>query len=111
MTLRTKSTIYREIEHYFQLCSINQYIIDGFDKNVITFRHEEIIEEPQKVLTGLAEFLKVSCPSDYIKDCSKIISKKPSKTRTRLKWSEAQKKLVEKRISNYQFLQGYKWNS
>jgi hypothetical protein len=112
MALRTHSTLEAETEHYFSLCRINQNIKDRVGKeNILEMRHEDIIQDPGKVLRRLTDFLEVSPSEDYIKSCSAIVSRKQSLTRKKADWPEALIRTVHGRIGDYDFLEHYTYDS
>lgn len=111
MALRTNSTLEKEIDHYFQLSRINQDILNAAGSAVLNISHEDIISNPGAVLRQLSGFIGVSCSEAYVRDCSKIVRKKPSKTRQKLTWSEAHKARVYEKMKRYPFLKDYDYTT
>lgn len=112
MALRTNSNLEAETEHYFGLCRINQNIKDRVGKeNIVEMRHEDIIQDPARVLKRSTDFLEVSSSEEYIKSCSEIVSTKQSMTRKKVDWPESLINLVQGRIQDYEFLKQYEYHS
>lgn len=112
MALRTNSTLEAEIQHYFELCRINQNIAGRLkEQNLLEIRHEDLIRDPGEILRKLTDFLNVSCPEDYIRACSAIVSKKTSITRKKVTWPQPLIDSVHATIQDYGFLTHYAYDS
>ena len=89
----------------------NYNLIKRYGARVLTLHSEDIIANPKVPLKKLCEFLEVTCSEDYINDCSSIIYKKPSKTRTTIVWPDVYKRKVEQAIKEIPFLRRYSFES
>jgi len=112
MTLRTNSTLLKEIFHFFHLCTINLMIREiAGDGNVLDVRHENLIENPTESIGRMLSFLDVESYDNYLSDCAGIIYKKPHNSRRKINWIKKYIRLVEQQISRYPFLEGYTFDS
>ncbi len=79
--------------------------------DILINKHEDLTAAPAEQLTKLCKFLKLSYPSDYLKDCASVVRSKANKSRHELHWSDEQKKEVRKLIDKYDFFSGYDWDT
>ena len=79
--------------------------------DIMINKHEELVASPSAQLNKLCEFLKLSCPPDYLKDCASVVRSKINKSRYELNWSDEQKEEVRKIIDKYDFFSGYDWDT
>ncbi len=107
MTLRTKSTLEKEIKHYFNLCAINQKIKDHVGENCFEIAHEHLIENKDITLVHLLDYFDISYNSEYIRACKNVISDEPSKTRYKLKWNKELIDNVYSNLEQFEFLKKY----
>ncbi len=77
---------------------------------VFIAKHEDMVENPQRQLTKLCEFLQVSIPSGYLEDCVSQVVREPYRSRLELDWTEDQKIEVDSLIKKYDFFSGYGWD-
>ena len=77
------------------------------DINFLTVHHEKIIASPENEIKRLCEFLNVEAGDSYIKDCSSIVFKGPSKTRATVDWNKDLIMRVQKAIQEIPFLSEY----
>lgn len=75
--------------------------------NLLEFKHEAFLENPQQHLKDICNFLEVETTTSYLDDCSSIVYKSPHKTRYEIDWSSETIDLVNKMINNFSFLQIY----
>jgi hypothetical protein len=71
---------------------------------------EDMIDNPTRELKRLCKFLDVSCSEDYLKDCSSIVFKSPSKTRNSIIWSEEAKNIINKLLREVPLLKRYSFD-
>ncbi len=74
---------------------------------MLTFRHEELIEDPEEVLPTVAEHLGVEPEPSWVKACESVLFEAPQKSRHRVEWTKRQISDVEKRIEKRPELLGY----
>ena len=79
--------------------------------DILINKHEDLVASPAAQLTKLCEFLKLSYPPDYLRDCASVIRSKTNKSRHELNWSDEQKEEVRKIIDKYDFFSGYDWDT
>ena len=77
----------------------------------MSLKHEALIEQPKNILNQLCTFLSVEAPQDYLDDCASIILKSPNQTRFTFKWTKEYIDLVQSKIEQFDFLQGYSYES
>jgi len=80
-------------------------------EDIIELSHESFISKPKESLTLLTNFLGVESDPSYLEDCTKILFKKPNKTRYNFQWSEKLITRVNDRIRKYPFLAHYSFDS
>ncbi len=105
---RRKMDIPDAINYFFELSAVImkfKAMIPSDD--LIEMRHEHFIEEPEKGLRCLCDFLGLSAPADYLSDCAGIVFKTPNRTRDKKKWDEQQIHKVTQRLKNFPFYAGY----
>ena len=74
-------------------------------------RHEQFVEDPQKWLKSLCDFLGQEAPGDYLKDCATIVKPMPHKSRIETQWPVDAIKKMEENMKPYSFLEGYSFES
>ena len=85
--------------------------INYFGEGMLTLRHEDLIKNPKLFLTRICNFLEISCSTHYLDTASQAVFESPTKSRHSVQWTEEMKKKVEKAIQQYDFLQGYSFDS
>jgi Sulfotransferase family len=100
------------MELYFLLCQGVTSIQERIDpSNILNVRHESLIQNPQKVLEEISDFLGLDTPTNgYIEDCSKIIYKTPHKSRHETAWDEQLIKKIRENIDKYDFLKNSEYS-
>ena len=100
------------IEEHFVLCQtvadIKRQVNDG---NMLEIPHESMIEHPIRWLRILCEFLGINCPDDYAAACAQIVFASPNKSRRDIEWSRDSIELVRVRMTSYDFLSGYSFET
>ena len=105
---RTNALNFREtIEYYFSLCDDIKQIKLVSSAPVFEIKQESVIDNPQKNLRELCNFLNLEADEAYLQDCASIVFKSPRKTRETIEWKPEDIELVAEKISFYDFLQGY----
>lgn len=103
-----KMTLEESIEYYFFHCKTTAQLETFCQKEeLITVYHENMIHDPDSVLSRLCQFLGVQANSNYIGDCSRIVYPSPTFTRRKISWPATFIKNVEKRLRAYPFLENY----
>lgn len=100
------------MELYFLLCQGVKSIKERLDpSNILNVTHESLIQNPQKILEEISDFLGVNIPEVYKENCSKIIYKIPHKSRHEAKWNEQLINTIRENIDKYDFLKNYDYSS
>ena len=100
----------RSIEDYFSLCEAMRRFEERTDPgDVFEIRHEEIVEDPERALRGLCDFLGLDTPEDYLRDCAGTVFRAPSRSRNKVEWSAEEVELVRRRAEEFRFLRGYSY--
>ena len=100
----------RSIEDYFSLCQAMRRFEKRTDpSDVFEVRHEEMVEDPERALRGLCDFLGLETPGDYLRDCAGMVFCAPSRSRSKVEWSAEDVELVRRRSEEFRFLRGYSY--
>lgn len=103
-----KPTLQEAIDDYFKRVEANAKLKTEVSKEEwCELTHEQFIENPEKSLTTLIEFLEVEPYEDYIKAAADKVFNSPSKSRTKIEWPDDMIKQVEERSQKYDFLRDY----
>lgn len=109
---RSKISLSEAIERYFFLC---QGVIDikamVDETEIIDMRHEMFVENPQREMTQLINFLNISYTNEYIQDCTSVVKESPHKSRQDVDWTNDLIQQVELKMRNYAFLKGYQFDN
>lgn len=109
---RSKISLSEAIERYFFLC---QGVIDikamVDETEIIDMRHEMFVENPQREMTQLINFLNISYTNEYIQDCTSVVKESPHKSRQDVDWTNDLIQQVELKMKNYAFLKGYQFDN
>lgn len=108
MVKRSKLPLRDRIGFYFSICEAMKAVKArlGSDSYFEVF-HEQLIKSPEQVLTEVCQFLQVEPDRKYLKDCSSIINTSAHQSRFDIEWSDEMKKLVENRVTEYDFTTHY----
>lgn len=96
------------IEFYFRHCDVTAKL-DALcaDGEVVTIHHEQMIAEPEAVLTRVCAHLGLVPYAGYLEDCRALVFRAPTLTRRKIDWSSALVRAVEQRARAYPFLADY----
>jgi hypothetical protein len=112
MMVRGNRSFENSINHYFTNCEILHTLRQKTtEANYISVRYEEFVMRPQHKLAQLCDFIGVEPKRDYLEDCAGIIHPKPNQSRSMVAWTPEWINFVEEKISRYEFLKGYKFDS
>lgn len=73
--------------------------------------HEAFVESPREALRGLCAFLGVEAEGTYLEACGSLVRESPNLSRNRVEWSEEQKAEVRRRMTEFDFFGGYKFEA
>jgi Sulfotransferase family len=92
-----------------RLAELNDEVIGAGDHPVLTVRHEALVDDPQRELARMCEFLGVEAEPGYLDACAAIVFRSPQRTRDLLEWSPEQIAAVDRVIGHNAFFDGYKF--
>ncbi|MGQ0608704.1 MAG: sulfotransferase [Chloroflexota bacterium] len=108
MMLRGGRTFESAFERYFANCEALVVLAERIGaEHVLRLRHEDVILDPRSSLTRACTFLGVDAPRDYLEACASILYASPSRSREKVTWTAERRALVQARISEFDFLEGY----
>ena len=76
-------------------------------EDVLTARYEEFIASPKENLRQICAFLAVSEDEDYLDACAAFTLRDQSRTRLKVRWTDAQIAQIAAAIEKYPWLAGY----
>lgn len=110
MALRSTLSLRNRAGLFFNTCEGIRALQERVPaEDFLTVRHESLLENPQKTLTGICDFLHQEPYEDYLQSCAALLYKEPHKTRTQIDWNEELVQLVNERMQQYDFLAGYRF--
>ena len=77
---------------------------------LMTLRHEELVRDPEAVLTRLCEFLGLEVDADYLKDCAAVLFRRPHLSRDGADWPQGLVGAIEGRLQDYPLLAVYSFD-
>ena len=110
MMVRGKRTFQNSIDHYFTACDILAGLRSrcGPDR-LLPVRYESFVGDPSVRLAEACRFLGIVPDPDYLRACASIIRSTPDRSRGMVEWTPAWIELVERRMTAYDFLEGYSY--
>jgi Sulfotransferase family len=90
-----------------RLAELNDELIAADEYPVLTVRHESLVDDPQRELARMCEFLGVEAEPGYLDACAAIVFRSPQRTRDLLEWSPEQIAAVDRVIGRHAFFAGY----
>jgi hypothetical protein len=108
MMTRGNRSFENSIAHYFNYCETLVKLRSQLEKSALfPIYYEKFVQTPGKHLGELTGFLGLDQDDTYIKACQSIIHETPVRHRQLVNWNKELIDSVEKRIKNYDFLEGY----
>lgn len=108
MMVRGKRSFENSIDHYFTACArLVQLRARLGPDALLPVRHEDFVAAPQRHLAATCTFLGVDAPADYLEACAAIIRPVPDRSRDMVTWTQPWIDTVERRIAEFDFLDGY----
>ena len=96
------------IEEHFSLCqAVRDIKRHANHDTVLDVFHEAVVEDPNRWLHIICEFLGVNCPDDYATACAKIVFSTPNKSRQDIHWDHGNIELVDTKMASYDFFSNY----
>jgi hypothetical protein len=108
MMVRGKRTFENASEHYFASCEMLLELhkrLGAFD--LLPIKYENFVNQPEKNLAEICNFLGLEAAPDYLKACASILHKSPERSRHLVKWEPDWVERVKSRMAQYDFLAGY----
>ena len=109
MASRAGCGLDKAIDRYFRSCEAIERMEAIAPGEVFDTSHEALIADPAGCLAELCAFLGVEASSDYLEHCASVVYHNPSRTRSTGEWTPERIKLVERRIAQLPFLDGYSY--
>lgn len=109
MANRARCGLDKAIDRYFRSCSAIEQMKSTAPGEVFDTSHEALIADPAQCLTSLCAFLGVDAAPTYLDHCASVVYRRPSRTRDDGEWTSQQIEMVERRIGEFDFLEGYSY--
>ncbi len=112
MVIRGNRSIANSIDHYFRAC---QRLVDieahlG-EERLLKVYYEDLVREPSTQLKRVGEYLGFDTATPYLDACAAVVEKGFEDSRGRIEWHDRWIEEVETRIEQFDFLQGYTFES
>ncbi len=108
MMVRGKRSFENASEHYFDSCEKLLELYKSFNaSDLLPVKYEDFVNQPEKKLAEICNFLGLEPTPEYLKACSSILHKSPERSRHLVKWEPAWVERVNSRMADYDFLAGY----
>lgn len=108
---RGREPIEFQIDRYFTKCESVVNVVQRVGSSAIyNIRLEELIIDPVVYLRDLCHYLEVDAPEDYLDDCASIVMRSPHKSRFDFRWTDELINLVQERVSQFHYLDGYSYD-
>jgi hypothetical protein len=93
------------IAWYFDTCAAVAGIFERIpEEERHTLHHEELVADPKGQLAALARFLEVSVDEGWLEACAAVVRPAVNRSRAERRWSEAQRREVERRAAGFVWL-------
>lgn len=109
MASRARCGLDKAIDRYFRLCEAIDTIRTNAPDEVVDTSHEALIADPVGCLTKICDFLDLEPSAAYLDRCASVVYSLPSRSRIGGDWSGERIERVERRIDDFDFLQGYSY--
>jgi hypothetical protein len=99
------------IDHYFRDCTTvravkEQRAVQDW-MNWHDLIQEEFIEDTQSCLAQICDVLQLPITDDYLDDCAEVVFDRPSRSRKKVSYSEAQLDQIRTRMASFPSLEPY----
>ena len=112
MHIRSGDSLHDRMLWYFMHCDAVCAIRNRLDiSQYLDVHHEELIENPNVILTTACHFLGLDCPSEYLNSCRRLLYEEPSKSRHKVTWQSGLVANILDKIQQYPFLVRYAWDN
>ncbi len=106
----SRDLLLEKITLYFHKVRINKELKEKYNSEILDIYHEDFIQDSEKTLEKILNFLDLPRSKDYINDCKKIIYTSPHKSRFDIDWPQDLKEKIQSEISSYNFLKRYSYD-
>ena len=108
MMVRGRRTFRNAIEHYFTACDTLVEIRRRVDPaSLLPVQYESFVADPRTGLAEACRFLGVEPEEAYLDACAGIVRPTPDRSRHMVEWTEPWIDEVERRLADFDFLEGY----
>jgi len=98
------------IDIYFKQAVSVQKVFDE-ERDCITVRLEDLVKNTEKEVKRMCNHLDIKPSKKYLQHCRNVVWNKPRKTRKSVNWwNEKRIKLVEEKMKEFKFMEGYTFN-
>ncbi|HWQ16146.1 MAG TPA: sulfotransferase [Roseiflexaceae bacterium] len=111
MHIRAGRPLEAGIERYFANCDTIARIQQRLGADMLSVKHEALVEWPHEQLGALCRFLGVEALQDYLDACAGILYASPATSRHKVPWSQQLIDAVQRRVERYDFLHGYAYDA
>ena len=94
-------------DKYFMRVKLVESLKTAGKFSMFDLYHEDLIEDPGKLLKELLKYLELNSLEGYIEKCSEIVFESPHKSRNQYEWPEDLKEKIHSRMQSYEFLRRY----
>jgi hypothetical protein len=112
MMVRGKRTFENASEHYFDSCEMLSELRNRLGASeLLPVKYEDFVNQPEKRLAEICNFLGLEATPDYLKACASILHNSPERSRQLVKWEPEWVERVKSRMAKYDFLAGYSFEN
>ena len=112
MMVRGDRTFDNSIEHFFSACNTLVDLRRHIDRGgLLPVRYEDVVADPSGVLRNVCAFVGVDPDPEYIDACTSIIRPRPDRSRDMVEWTPEWIDHVERRMVDFDFLDGYSYDN
>jgi hypothetical protein len=103
----TDEGVREQIKRHFEQADTNYRLMMEGGCQMLTLRHEALIQNPRETLIGLCNFLGLDAPDGWLHACAGMLFEKPKKTRHEYDYPKETIDEIHKHIDRFPFLKGY----
>lgn len=93
---------------YFSHCNAVSAIKARLPKDMyLDCRHDVLLQQPDQTIAELCRFVGEETPPDYLAACKKVMFNMPRRTRSSVVWDDGLIEDIQRRLADYDFLDGY----
>jgi hypothetical protein len=112
MSKRSGAPLADRSRWFFMHCDAVAAIRDRWPRErYLDLRHEDLLSATEATLSGLCRFLGQEAPRDFLEGCARFLFSAPTRPRANCSWDRATKAQVSRRMSEYDFLEGYAFDT